>query len=227
MVVSGIRDTLSAPSEDCISRRSFIKISLAGAAACLVPKPAIGEVAPAVRAELSASNESVSNLTLAEASQLVRAKKISPVELTKVCLRRIEELNPKLNAFITVTADSAVSEARQAEADIQAGHWRGPLHGIPIALKDIVDTAGVRTTAGSALFKDRIPTQDAEIVRRLKAAGAVLLDTSYPDTQILELFEGDRPELVDADHYLNATEGLAAIPEKVAEILRSRRSGTT
>src|SRR5438445_4583119 len=117
----------------------------------------------------------VSQLSLSEASQLVRSKKVSPVELTRECLSRIERLNPKLNAFITVTADSALAEARQAETEIHQDRWRGALHGIPIALKDLVDTAGVRTTAGSGLFKDRIPTQDAEIVRRLKAAGAVFL----------------------------------------------------
>jgi aspartyl-tRNA(Asn)/glutamyl-tRNA(Gln) amidotransferase subunit A len=114
-------------------------------------------------------------LALSEASQLVRTKKVSPVELTHECLSRIERLNPKLNAFITVTADSAVAEARQAEAEVQHGRWQGPLHGIPIALKDLVDMAGVRTTAGSGVFKDRVPTEDAEIVRRLKAAGAVFL----------------------------------------------------
>jgi aspartyl-tRNA(Asn)/glutamyl-tRNA(Gln) amidotransferase subunit A len=90
-------------------------------------------------------------------------------------LSRIERLNPKLNAFITVTADSAVAEARQAEAEVRRDRWRGPLHGIPIALKDLVDTAGVPTTAASGVFKDRIPTANAEIVRRLKAAGAVFL----------------------------------------------------
>jgi aspartyl-tRNA(Asn)/glutamyl-tRNA(Gln) amidotransferase subunit A len=100
---------------------------------------------------------------------------VSPVELTNECLSRIERLNPKLNAFITVTADSALAEARQAEAEIQHDRWKGPLHGIPIALKDLIDTAGVRTTAASELFKDRVPAQDAEIVRRLKAAGAVFL----------------------------------------------------
>lgn len=113
--------------------------------------------------------------TLSETSKLLRNKKVSPVELTKACLARIEQLNPKLNAFITITADSALAEARAAEAEIQSGRWKGPLHGIPIALKDLVDTAGVRTTAASALFKDRIPTKDAEIVRRLKGAGAVFL----------------------------------------------------
>ncbi|HEX3093934.1 MAG TPA: amidase, partial [Candidatus Angelobacter sp.] len=114
-------------------------------------------------------------LSITEASRLIRDKKVSPVELTQSCLKRIERLNPKLNAFITVTAESALAQAREAEADIQRSHWRGPLHGIPIALKDLFDTAGVRTTAASGLFKDRIPAQDAEIVRRLKGAGAVLL----------------------------------------------------
>jgi aspartyl-tRNA(Asn)/glutamyl-tRNA(Gln) amidotransferase subunit A len=118
---------------------------------------------------------SLTKLTLSEASELVRSRKVSPVELTQACLGRIEHLTPMLNAFITVTADSALAQARQAEADIQRGHWMGPLHGIPIGLKDLVDTAGVRTTAASGLFKDRIPTRDAEVVRRLKAAGAVLL----------------------------------------------------
>jgi aspartyl-tRNA(Asn)/glutamyl-tRNA(Gln) amidotransferase subunit A len=80
-----------------------------------------------------------------------------------------------LNAFITVTADSALAEARQAGTEIRRGEWKGPLHGIPIALKDLIDTAGVRTSGASELFKDRIPAKDAEIVRRLRAAGAVFL----------------------------------------------------
>jgi len=113
--------------------------------------------------------------TIVEAASLLRDKKISPVELTRACLGKIERLNPTLNAFITVTADSALAQARAAEGEIARGIWRGPLHGIPIALKDIIDTAGVRTTAASALFKDRVPTEDAEIVRRLKEAGAVIL----------------------------------------------------
>jgi aspartyl-tRNA(Asn)/glutamyl-tRNA(Gln) amidotransferase subunit A len=123
----------------------------------------------------ASSMDALAGLTLSEASQLVRGKKMSPVELTHECLSRIERLNPKLNAFITVTADSAVAEAHQAEAEIQQDRWRGPLHGIPIALKDMVDTAGIHTTAASGVFKDRVPTEDAEIVHRLKAAGAVFL----------------------------------------------------
>ena len=113
--------------------------------------------------------------SLLEAAKEIRRREISPVDLTRRCLARIENLNPVLNAFITVTADSALSQARQAEKEISGGQWHGPLHGIPIALKDLIDTAAVPTTAASAFFKDRIPTQDAEIVRRLRAAGAILL----------------------------------------------------
>ena len=108
------------------------------------------------------------------ASQL-RTGKLSPVELTKACLARIENLNPVLNAFITVTAELALQQARQAEAEIQRGQWRGTLHGIPIALKDLIDMADTRTTAASAQFKDRVAQEDAELVRRLKVAGAVFL----------------------------------------------------
>jgi aspartyl-tRNA(Asn)/glutamyl-tRNA(Gln) amidotransferase subunit A len=114
-------------------------------------------------------------LTIAEASGLVRRKEISPVELTRACLTRIEELNPQINAFITVLEESALAQARAAEAEIFAGNCRGPLHGIPIGLKDLIDTAGVRTTCGSALFADRVPSEDAEVVRRLKNAGAIIV----------------------------------------------------
>jgi aspartyl-tRNA(Asn)/glutamyl-tRNA(Gln) amidotransferase subunit A len=113
--------------------------------------------------------------TIENLSARIRRGEVSPVELTRDCLARIEKLNPKLNAWITVLADSALDEARRAEQEILRGDYRGPLHGIPIGLKDVLDTAGVRTTAASALFKDRIPTEDAEVVRRLRAAGAVIL----------------------------------------------------
>src|SRR5437016_13069554 len=110
-----------------------------------------------------------------ELGELLRRKSLSPVELLEEHLERIEKLNPILNAFITVMADQARSQARQAEQEIRDGDWRGPLHGVPIGLKDIIDTAGTRTTAASALFKDRIPIEDAEVVTRLKKAGAVLI----------------------------------------------------
>jgi aspartyl-tRNA(Asn)/glutamyl-tRNA(Gln) amidotransferase subunit A len=115
------------------------------------------------------------NLSISEAAELLRQKQISPVDLASACLDRIERLNPVLNAFITVTHESAMAQARLAEEEIQRGQWRGPLHGIPIGLKDLIDTVGVRTTCGSALFADRIPTEDAFVVQRLKSAGAVLI----------------------------------------------------
>jgi aspartyl-tRNA(Asn)/glutamyl-tRNA(Gln) amidotransferase subunit A len=117
----------------------------------------------------------LTRLSIHEAGELVRRKEISPVELTHACLQRIEQLNSFLNAFITITAEQAVAQAREAEAQVHRGAWRGPLHGIPVGLKDNIDTAGVRTTLASAVFKDRVPSADAEVVRRLKAAGAVML----------------------------------------------------
>jgi len=113
--------------------------------------------------------------SITEISRQLRARELSPVELTKSCLAAIENLNPVLNAFVTVTSRSALREAKAAEIEIQQGKYRGPLHGIPMGLKDLIDTAGVPTTAASALFKHRLPTTDAEVVRRLKLAGAVLL----------------------------------------------------
>jgi aspartyl-tRNA(Asn)/glutamyl-tRNA(Gln) amidotransferase subunit A len=113
--------------------------------------------------------------TISELSQRLRRRKVSPVEITQDCLGRIERLNPALNAFITFMGESALAEARRAESEILRGEWRGPLHGVPVALKDLIDTAGVRTTAASALYKDRVPDRDAEVVRRLRQAGAVVV----------------------------------------------------
>ncbi len=117
--------------------------------------------------------------TICELSRKIRDREISPVELTHHCLVLIEKLNPLLNAYITVTAESALERARLAEREIFRGTYLGPLHGIPIGLKDIIDVAGVRTTAASAQFstppKDRVPTEDAEVVRRLRCGGAVFL----------------------------------------------------
>ena len=115
------------------------------------------------------------HLTISAISGLIRRKEISPIEITSQCLRRIEKLDRRLNAFITVMAELALAEARVAEDEISRGNWRGPLHGIPISLKDLIDTAGVRTTSASALHQNRIPAQDAEVVRRLRTAGAVIV----------------------------------------------------
>ena len=113
--------------------------------------------------------------SISELAARLRRREVSPVEITRECLGRIEKLNPGLNAFITVMAESAVAEARRAEAEILRGEWRGALHGIPVAVKDLIDVAGVRTTAASALYKDRFAAYDAEVVRRLRDAGAVIV----------------------------------------------------
>jgi len=155
--VSG-RIPAKSAERDELSRREFLELSLGGS----------------VMVALGQSSE-LAGLPLESVSELVRKKSVSPVELVQECLKRIERLNPVLNAFITIDAERSLAQARAAEAELQGGKWRGPLHGIPIALKDNIDTAGMRTTAGSALFADRIPAQDAEVVRRLKGAGSVIL----------------------------------------------------
>lgn len=113
--------------------------------------------------------------SITEISELIRKKSVSPVELVIECLERNEQLQPKLNAFITVMAEQALREARTAEREIQNGAWKGPLHGIPVGIKDFFDTAGIRTTAAFAAFKDRVPAKDAELVTKLKEAGAIVL----------------------------------------------------
>jgi aspartyl-tRNA(Asn)/glutamyl-tRNA(Gln) amidotransferase subunit A len=147
---------------DDLSRRGFL-VAAAIAGADMAVKPAFGD------------SQDLTFLTIKQASQLLRRKAASPVDLTQTCLRRIETYNRALNAFITVTSDEAMEAAHVMETEQQQGRWRGPLHGIPIALKDNIDTAGIRTTAASELFKNRVPSADAEVVRRLKNAGAILL----------------------------------------------------
>src|SRR5579862_1520277 len=126
-------------------------------------------------AALADSSEDLSRLSLAEASARIRARTITPTQLTEACLARIQTYNPKLNAFITALREQALAQAREMEAEQRAGRFRSPLHGIPIALKDNIDTAGIRTTAASAVFDERVPEHDAEVTRRLKEAGAILV----------------------------------------------------
>ncbi|HEV7822797.1 MAG TPA: amidase family protein, partial [Burkholderiales bacterium] len=114
-------------------------------------------------------------LTLAQAAELIRARKLSPLEYTESLIKRIETFEPQLNAFITRTFDLARTQARAAEADIAAGRYRGPLHGIPFALKDIYDTKGILTSGGSKVCKDNIPAEDATTTRKLLDAGMILL----------------------------------------------------
>jgi aspartyl-tRNA(Asn)/glutamyl-tRNA(Gln) amidotransferase subunit A len=108
-------------------------------------------------------------------SKSIREQKISPTEVVDMCLQRINDLNPELNAFITVLANQAREQAVAAEAEIKAGKWRGPLHGIPVGIKDFYDTAGIKTTAAFQYFKDRTPKKDAKPVIKLKEAGAIII----------------------------------------------------
>lgn len=114
-------------------------------------------------------------LTLAETADLIRGKKLSPVELTDALLKRIETYNPQLSAFITVTANIARQQAQQAEQEIAQGKYRGPLHGVPFALKDIYNTAGILTSGGSKVCSDNVPKENATTTQKLLDAGAILL----------------------------------------------------
>ncbi len=114
-------------------------------------------------------------LTISEAGALIRRRRVSCVELTQAALARIAEANPKLNAFITVMGDEALRDARTADRRLARGEAAGPLCGIPVSVKDLYDTKGVRTTAASHIFKDRVPVQDSAIVERFRQAGAALV----------------------------------------------------
>jgi aspartyl-tRNA(Asn)/glutamyl-tRNA(Gln) amidotransferase subunit A len=144
-----------------VSRREFVLTSLAAAAGSTLGAAGLPQ--------------DLATLTVKQASELVRRKDVSPLQLTEACLARIDRLNRATNAFITVTRDEAMAAARVLERELTDGRRRGPLHGIPVALKDNIDTAGIRTTAASGVFKDRVPTEDAEVVVRLKSAGAIML----------------------------------------------------
>ena len=144
-------------------RREFLATSAAAAAAYALSGPAFAQATDPT------------TLSIAAAQRLIRSGALSPLELVEAYVERIRRFDARLNAFVTVTDERAVARARALEGELARGRWRGPLHGIPIALKDNIDTAGVRTTAGSAVFADRVPDEDAEVVTRLEAAGAIIV----------------------------------------------------
>lgn len=144
------------------TRRKFLTTS-ASVAAFLASRPSF------------AQTTNPTDLNIAEAQRLVRTGALSPLELVEAYVDRIRRLDGRLNAFVTVTEERALARARTLQVELADGRWRGPLHGIPIALKDNIDTAGVRTTAASDVFAERVPDQDAEVVTRLEAAGAIIL----------------------------------------------------
>jgi len=153
--------------------------------------------------------------SISELAPRLRSGEISPLEITRDCLGRIAERNPALNAFITGMAESALAEARTAEAEILRGEWRGPLHGVPVAVKDLIDVAGVRTTAGSALYKDHVAAEDAEVVRRLRQAGAVIVgknnlhEFAYGGSSLVSYF-GDVHNPSDLGHIAGGSSGGSA-----------------
>src|SRR5262245_19398660 len=138
-----------------VSRRQFTTTVLGSAAASLARPASAAHRGPQAAAPARRPPDSLAGLTLAEASARIKSGSVTSTELVTACLERICIYNPKLNAFITVMRDAALWRATQLDAEQKAGKLRGPLHGIPIALKDNIDTAGVRTTAASAVFDDR------------------------------------------------------------------------
>jgi len=151
---------------DEINRRDFVRTTAAACALYAATNPT---------STLAAGSDDLARLTISEAARRIRSKEITATQLAQACLERIKVFNPKVNAYITVMQQEALAQAAQLDSEAKAGKFRGALHGVPIALKDNIDTAGTRTTGGSAVFDDRFPDADAEVVRRLREDGAVII----------------------------------------------------
>ena len=151
-----------------LNRRDFMLMT-AGAATVVISNQDIAAAAAA------GGSDELAKLTMREASKKIRSGEITCTELTRACIERSRVYNPKVNAYITVMHEEALAQAERLDAEAKAGKFRSSLHGIPLALKDNIDTAGTRTTGGSAVFEDRVPDEDADVVSRLKNAGAVIL----------------------------------------------------
>ena len=123
----------------------------------------------------SAASVPLHRLTLADAANRIRNRQLTSVDLVRALLARVDQANPRLNAFITLARESAMRDATVLDAEAAAGHFRGPLHGVPLAIKDNIDTAGIRTTVGSMIFDDHVPAEDAFVVAQLRRAGALVL----------------------------------------------------
>jgi len=152
-----------------LTRREFTVLASGALAGCVLPRPGFAAGAQ------GASGGDLPALSLTQASAEIRSGAVTSVQVTEACLSRLAMYDSKLDAFITVFKEQALAQARALDTELKVRKWRGPLHGIPIALKDNIDTAGTRTTAGSAVFADRVATDDAPVVARLKAAGAVII----------------------------------------------------
>ncbi len=161
-----------------LTRRQFSKTSALTAAGAWL---ASSGLRPSMAMAADSGDDEIAGLSLTEAAHRIRAGSVTSTQLTQACLERIRVYNPKVDAFITVLADSALADAAQCDKEAKAGRYRGPLHGIPIALKDNIDTKGIRTTAASKVYDDRVPTEDAEVALRLAAAGAVFIGKANLD----------------------------------------------
>ena len=162
------------------TRRRFLEVSaaaLTGLASSAAPAASESDRGPMPPAPFSAASGApdLPALTIAEAARQIASRQLSPVELTEAVLARIQRLNPTVGAFITVAGEQAIEAARAAEREIQQGRYRGPLHGIPVGVKDTYYTKGIRTTAASPVLQDFVPDFDAAIVERMKAGGAILI----------------------------------------------------
>src|SRR3990172_4083519 len=165
-------------AEDDKTRRAFLKNSattLTGALLSPLAEPSSSASVPQRTSTPKPGDLDLLSLTLVEAADRIRKKRLSPVELTQAILDRIAQLDSKIGAFLTVTSEQALAAARTAESEIGQGKYRGPLHGIPVGVKDTHYTQGIRTTAASRVLHDFVPDFDATVVRRLKEAGAILV----------------------------------------------------
>jgi aspartyl-tRNA(Asn)/glutamyl-tRNA(Gln) amidotransferase subunit A len=170
----GVRSQRAASGR--LSRRAFVQ-----SAAAAVTVVAAERLLPAQPRAARPSADELARMTLRQASEALRSRRASSRELTEACLARIKAYQGSLNAFITIAGDQARARARAMDDELAAGKSRGPLHGVPISLKDNIDTAGIRTTGASALFADRVPTEDAQVVKQLLAAGVVILGKTNLD----------------------------------------------
>jgi len=128
------------------------------------------------------SNDELCWMSATDLAAAIRGRRLSPVDVTEAVLTRIEAANPRINAYCTVAAERARAEARAAETAAMRGEIMGPLHGVPISFKDLTPTAGIRTTFGSKIFEHHVPAEDAIVVERARAAGAILLGkTNTPE----------------------------------------------
>ena len=120
-------------------------------------------------------SDELTRLTISELAPMIKAREVSPVEVTESVLAQVDRLQPKLNSFITVLHDQAMAQAKEAEAALVRGEYKGPLHGVPIGIKDNIATSGIRTTVGTKVLADHIPDEDAWVVTLCKQAGAIIL----------------------------------------------------